>query len=186
MTRKKLFRRGALVCAFAAIAAAVALPTFDAGAQRRGGGRLRAQVYLTQARIPGGLTERSLVSFARGHGARIVNETTDAPLAQRKWLANMIVSFNAPVNDLEYHALFYDIEEGARRFIVDMNIFVNDRNQRTFVQPIRMPRPTFRPNRRTELVVVVAHQEVGGVRFAIAGEEVRRTGRVDFSDDETH
>lgn len=185
MTRTKLFRRGALVCAIAAIAAAIALPTFDVGAQRRGGGRLRAQVYLTQARIPGGLNERSLIGFARGHSARILNETTDTPLAQRKWLANLVVAFNAPVNDLEYHVLFYDIEDGPRRFIVDMNIFVNDRNQRTFVQPIRMPRPTFRPNRRTELVVTVSRQEVGDVHFAIAGEEVRRTGQVDFSDEET-
>jgi hypothetical protein len=183
MKAKWSWARVGLVSALVAIGGAIALPSFDATAQRRGG-RLRAQVYLTQARIPGSLTERSLIGFARGHSARILNETTEAQLNDRKWLANLVVAFNAPVNDLEYHILFYDIEDGPRRFIVDMNIFVNDRNQRTFVQPIRLPRPTFRPNRRTELVVTVSRQEVGSARFAIAGEEPRRTGQVNFSDDE--
>jgi len=185
MKAKQFWARVGLASATLAIVGAVALPSFDADAQRRGG-HLRAQVYITQARIPGAGTERALIGFARGHSARILNETTEAVLTQRKWLANLVVAFNSPVNDLEYHILFYDIEDGPRRFIVDMNIFVNDRNQRTFVQPIRLPRPTFRPNRRTELVVTVSRQEVGGARFAIAGEEPRRTGRVDFSEDETH
>ncbi len=101
----------------------------------------------------------------------------------------MITAFNRPPGDLEFHVLFYDIEDGARRFISDMSTFVNDRSQKTFVQRLRLERGDgrhdgFQPNRRMELVVTVRRREVGRKRFALIGEEIARTGRVDFSEGE--
>jgi hypothetical protein len=148
--------------------------------------RLRATVYVTQAAIPRGLSEKALIGFARGHQARIMNETTETDLAQRHWTGNMVVQFSAAPGDLEYHALFYDLTDGARDFINDMSIFIHDREQRTYVQRINLPRPTFRPNRRLELVVTIAHAEVGRVRVELRGEEVRHSGTVDFSEADTH
>jgi hypothetical protein len=148
--------------------------------------RLRASVYVTQAAIPRGLTEKALIGFARGHQARIMQETTEADLTQRHWLGNMIVNFSTPPGDLEYHALFYDVTDGGtRNFINDMAIYIHDRSQRTYVQRINLARPQFRPNRRLELVVTVAHAEVGNVRLEVRGEEPRRDGQVDFSVEDT-
>lgn len=148
--------------------------------------RLRASVYVTQAVIPRGLTEKALIGFARGHQARIMQETTETDLAQRHWAGNMVVQFNSPPGDLEYHALFYDVTDGVRNFIDDMAIYVHDRDQRTYVQRINLARPRFRPNRRLEMVVTVAHAEVGNTRLEIRGEEVRHSGTVDFSEADTH
>jgi hypothetical protein len=148
--------------------------------------RLRATVYVTQAVIPRGLTEKALVGFARGHQARIMQESTETDLAQRHWAGNMVVQFNTPPGDLEYHALFYDITDGVRNFIDDMAIYVHDRDQRTYVQRINLARPRFRPNRRLEMVVTVAHAEVGNTRLEIRGEEVHHSGQVDFSEADTH
>ena len=174
----------ALGCALlAALLAAVVLPRSPAEAQR--GGRIRAQIYLTQQRVPGNLTERGVLAFGRRSNARILNETTAEPINQRKWLANMVLQFNQPPGDLEFHVLFYDVEDGPRRFVEDMSTFVNDRAQRTYVQPIRLPRPRFRPNRRYEMVITVRRAEVGSKQFGLAGEEVRRSGEVSFTDDET-
>ena len=47
----------------------------------------------------------------------------------------------SPLDDLEYHALYYDVTDGAHDFIDDMSINVHDRTQRTFVQRITLPRP---------------------------------------------
>lgn len=152
-----------------------------AGAQR-----LRATVYVTQASIPHGLGEKALIGFARGHQARIMQETTEEDLAQRHWTGNMVVNFNTAPGDLEYHALFYDVTDGVRNFIDDMAIYVHDRDQRTYVQRINLPRPRFRPNRRLEMVITVAHAEVGHVRLEIRGEEVHHSGQVDFSEADTH
>jgi hypothetical protein len=116
-------------------------------------------------------------------------ETTDAPIPEREWKAEMITSFNRPPGDLEFHVLFYDVEEGARRFVTDMSTFVNDRSQKTFVQRLRLDRgggrhEGFQPNRRMELVVTIRRAEVGRQRFELIGEEIARTGTVDFSEDE--
>lgn len=166
------------------LVALTALPSswMPAAEAQRG---LRATIYVTQAAIPRNLTERALLGFARGHQARVMNETTDTPLNQRRWLGNMVIQFSAPIDDLEYHALYYDTTDGARNFIDDMAINVHDRSQRTFVQRITLPRPRFRPNRRIEMVVTVRRAEVGRVRFELRGEEERRSGVVTFSDEDT-
>ncbi|MFK8004578.1 MAG: hypothetical protein AB8H86_33730 [Polyangiales bacterium] len=162
------------------LAGAFGLTTpFDAVAEAQRG--LRARVYLTQARIPRSLTERRLISFARRHNARRLQETTDAPIAERDWRANMVTAFNRPVGDLEFQVLFYDIEDGARRFIgPPMSTFINNREEKTFVQRIRLERPHFDPNRRMELVVTVRRQEVGRARFEVVGERVQHSGEVTF------
>jgi hypothetical protein len=96
----------------------------------------------------------------------------------------MVVSFNAPVNDMEFQVLFYDVQDGPRRFVNDMSTMVNDRSQKTFVQKVTLPRPGFKPNRQMELVVTVKRAEVGRLRFGVVGEEIKRSGEVSFSDTE--
>jgi hypothetical protein len=144
----------------------------------------KAQIFLVQAAIPKTLTEKSLIAFGRRNANRILRETTDADLKSRKWKADMIVAFSQPVNDMEFQILFYDTHEGARRFVNDMAIMVNDRKQKTFVQKVTLPRPQFKPNRNMELVVTVRRAEVGRLKFGVVGEEIKRSGEVSFSDNE--
>jgi hypothetical protein len=145
---------------------------------------LKAQVYLVQAKIPNKLTEKALIGFARKNANKLLREATDAPVKERKWQAEMVISFNAPVNDMEFQVLFYDIQDGPRRFVNDMSTMVNDRSQKTFVQKVTLPRPSFKPNRQMELVVTVKRAEVGRMKFGVIGEEIRRSGEVSFSDKE--
>jgi hypothetical protein len=144
---------------------------------------MKATVYLTQAQIPRGLSEKAMLGFARGHNAKLLQETT-GELKTRKWKANMVVSFNQPVGDMEFTVLFYDIHDGARRLVNDMSTMVSNRSEKTFVQPISLPRPAFKPNRNMELVVTVRRAEVGRLKFGVVGEEAKRSGTVDFSDEE--
>lgn len=167
----------ALLCALAILG-----PDLVAQAQRGGGG-LRCSVHITQARIPNSLSESGLLGFARRHRARRLRESAEPELNDRKWLANAVFQFNRPPGDLEFHALFYDIHDGPRNFVSEMSVFVSDRSQRTVLHRLRLPRPTFRPNRRMEMVVTVRRQEVGTARFETAGEEVQHSGMVDFTDE---
>ena len=180
MNSRRLIAPAALLLAALLAVAAFAAPPADA--QRR----LRAQIYLTQAQIPRSLTEASLIGFARGHAARRMAETTAEAIPQRKWLGNLVIAFAAPPGDLEFHVLFYDLTDGGRRFVDDMSTYVNDRTQRTYVQPIRLARPKFKPNRRMEMVVTVRREEVARSAFEMIGEEIQRSGTVSFSDDDTH
>lgn len=145
---------------------------------------LKARVYLVQAKIPSKLSERSLIAFGRRNANRLLRETKDGEVKSRKWKAEMIVSFNRPVDDMEFQVLFYDVHDGPRRFVNDMAIMVSDRKQKTFVQKVTLPRPAFKPNRQMEMVVTVRREEVGRLKFGVVGEEIRRSGEVSFSDKE--
>jgi hypothetical protein len=166
-----------LLGAAVALASALLPPLAEAA-------RLKAQVFLVQARIPKDVSERGLLSFAQRNRMRLLREEREAEVKKRKWKAEMIVSFNRPVDDLEFQVLFYDIHDGPRRFVDDLATFVNDRKQKTFVQKVSLPRPRFKPNRNMELVVTVKRQEVGRLKFGVVGEEIQRSGEVSFGDDE--
>ncbi len=145
---------------------------------------MKAQIYLVQANIPAKLTEKALIGFARANANKLLRETNDKEVKTRKWKSDMVIVFSKPVDDMEFSVLFYDVQDGPRKFINDMAIMVNDRKQKTFVQKVTLPRPSFKPNRQIELVATVRREEVGRMRFNIVGEEIKRSGEVSFSDNE--
>jgi len=147
--------------------------------------QLRANVFLSQNKIPSGLNEKGLLGFMRSHKTARLRETSEEKLEERKFTAEMVTQFNAPPGDLEFHVLFYDIHDGSRQFVEDMSTFIDDRKQSVFLQRVKLPRPRFKPNRRMELVVTVKRAEVGSLKFITEGEEVRRSGTVDFGPDGT-
>ena len=146
---------------------------------------LMAKIYLTQKGISRSLSEAGVIRFAAANKATRLRESTDAPIEDRQWRANLVVRFNQPVGDSEFEVLFYDIQTPDRKFIAPaMTVFVNDRSQRTIVHKLRLKRPQFEPNRRLEMVVTVRRQEVGRYRFQILGDRVQHSGEVTFTDDE--
>jgi hypothetical protein len=172
MTKRTRFGSLLAVLAIALVVGSLA-PIAEAGG-------LKAQVFLVQSKVPAKLTEKALIQFGRRNAARILRESNEANLKERTWKAEMIVSFNSAVNDMEFQVLFYDIHDGPRRFVQDLSTFVNDRSQKTFVQRVSLPRPDFKPNRNMELVVTVRRQEVARLKFGLVGEEKKRSGVVNF------
>jgi len=146
---------------------------------------LRAKIFLTQKGVPRTLSESGILRFAQSNKATRLIETSDGPVEDREWRATLVANFSSPVGDSEFGVLFFDIQTAERKFIAPaMTVFVNDRNQRTIVHKLRLPRPQFQPNRRLEMVVTVRRQEVGRYRFQILGDRVQHSGEVTFSDDE--
>lgn len=146
---------------------------------------MKAQVYITQSKLPSGLSEKALIGFARSNNQKLIRETTSEPVKERRWLASMVIAFSRAVDDMEFTVLFYDVHDGPRRFVDDMSVMVNKKTEKTFVQKLAMDRPKFKPNRNMELVVTVKREEVGRLKFGVLGEEIKRSGTVSFSDEET-
>jgi hypothetical protein len=65
-----------------------------------------------------------------------------------------------------------------------MSTFISDRSQKTYLQPVTLERPRFKPNRNMELAIIVHREEVGVTKFGVVGEEPRRSGNINFTDDE--
>lgn len=169
-------RFGALAILTAALLAISAYPiAVEAGA-------LKANVYMTQHKIPNNLSQSGLIGFVRSHGTTRLRESSEEKIDERKFMAEMVTQFSQPPGDLEFHVLFYDIHDGSRQFIEDMSTFIDDKKQKTFLQRVKLPRPRFKPNRRMELVVTVKRTEVGSLKFITEGEEKRHSGVVSFDD----
>ena len=150
----------------------------------RGSGRPQSPGASRSGPDPEQADREALIPFARSHANKILRETTDADLKARKWKGEMIVSFNAPVNDMEFQVLFYDVHDGPRRFVDDMSTMVNDRTRRRSSKRSRCRARMFKPNRNMEMVVTVKRAEVGRIKFGVVGEEAKRSGEVTFSDKE--
>src|SRR3954471_6738298 len=94
--------RTIVAAVFSALLLAIMIPvTVEAGS-------LKANVFLTQNKIPGSLTEKGLLGFVKSHKAARLRESSEEKLEERKFMAEMVTQFNAPPGDLEFHVLFYD------------------------------------------------------------------------------
>jgi hypothetical protein len=158
-------------------AALLAIAAFPIAVSAAG---LKANVFLTQNKIPNGLTEKGLLGFVRSHKTERLRESSEPNVDERKFMAEMVTQFSGPPGDLEFHVLFYDIHDGARKFIEDMSTYIQDKKQKVYLQRVKLPRPRFKPNRRMELVVTVKRSEVGSLKFITDGEEKRNSGVVSF------
>ena len=121
---------------------------------QRGG---RAAAYIVQTQVPRNMETRALIRFGRSHAARRLNETTGGPINERIWLAKLIINFGRPLGDVQYDILYYDVTHG-RTLVTTQEVFVNDRTQPAYVNPIRLRRPQFSPGQRIEVVVTVRHR----------------------------
>lgn len=161
-----------------AIALALAVLVASPLAVRAAG--LKANIYLTQNKIPNGLTEKGLIGFVKSHNAKILRESSEEKLDERKFMAEMVVQFSSPPNDAEFHVKFFDIHDGPRKYVEDMPVYIMDKKQKVYLQRVKLPRTRFKPNRRMELVATVKGTEVGSLKFGVEGEEKRNTGVVNF------
>ncbi|MEZ4335996.1 MAG: hypothetical protein R3B82_05155 [Sandaracinaceae bacterium] len=166
-------RRLSVLTAFAARRLALAGPLAPAGRARQ---RLRCQIHVTQAAIRG--TSQVLGLIAAAATAQRLRGLTGEPRRAR-WHGAVFAS-PAPPGDRQFHALFYDRDRLPELHPRDERSSRADRTQRTVLHRINLPRPTFRPNKRIEMVVTVHRQEVGSTRFIVDGEEIppQRPGRL--------
>ncbi|MCA9576028.1 MAG: hypothetical protein R3B40_11190 [Polyangiales bacterium] len=166
-----------LALALAAAALCVLALRPEAADAQRGG---RAAAYIVQAQVPRNMEASALLRFGRSHAARRLQETSGGPINERMWLAKLIVNFGRPLGDVQYDVLYYDVTRG-RTLVTTQEVFVNDRTQQAFVNPVRLRRPQFSPGQRIEVVVTVRHREVATARTELNGEVPRSSGEVDFT-----
>jgi hypothetical protein len=148
-------------------------------------GSLKATIHLTQHEISKSAnTEQKLMRWLQSGVAlaatRPAAETTEPEMDQRKFLINMVVAFNAPINDYEFTAHVYDIEDGPRGSDKLFPVMTPNKGDKVIVTKLKLPRPEFKPQRRYEVVIVVRKAEVGSKKFMTGGEKKKNTGLVEF------
>jgi|SRR5690554_151007 len=166
--------------------ATIFLPELFGALERAEGQRgPKAQIYVVQRSVPRTLPgANGHVNFGKKHNKRVLQEVTDVPVAERSWLARLIVKFDRPLGDWEFDVVFYDLSDGKRRYMdPPMTMRVSDRDGSLFIQPIELKRPQFEPGMELELTLRTRGQEAGSRKIRLAGERIRvqHTGEVDFT-----
>jgi hypothetical protein len=145
-------------------------------------GRYAGQVIIFDARPPSRWANDSIFhSFVRAHRTNRVEAD-----AEGNWHIEYMAFFRRPVDDREVQVLFYDVHDSAERYITSYSLYLSDRSQRVVGGSADLDRRDFRPNRYHRIVVTSRQQTIATLdRFALIGEEPQRSGRVDFTLEET-
>jgi hypothetical protein len=131
---------------------------------------LKAKITMTQEKIPRKISEKELIAFVKKHQTKRLEETKESNVKERMWKADVLILFNYPIDALEFDLVFYDIQKGVRIMVERRSTLLNKRDQKTYLERIKLRRPQYKPNRKMELTVEVKRAEVGRFKFTIAGE----------------
>ena len=144
--------------------------------------RYAGQVILFDARPPSSWrTDAVFHGFVRAHRTNRLEAEEDG-----NWRVEYMAFFRRPLDDREVQVLFYDVHDASDRYIASYSLYLHTPNQRVVGGSARLDRPDFRPNRYYRVVVTSRRQTVAQLeRFALVGDEPERTGRVDFSVEDT-
>ena len=162
LTKRKVAATVALTVAFTVLFA-----LFYQSAEARPS---KAKIYMTQEKIPRKLTEKELVAFVKKHQTKRLEETKDSNIKKRIWKANVVFAFKRPLGAMEFDLVFYEIKRGVRILVERRNTLLNDSTQKTYLEKIKLRRPSYKPNRKMVLAVEVNRAEVGRFKFSTIGE----------------
>lgn len=143
--------------------------------------RYAGQVIIFDARPPSRWrTDSVFHRFVRAHRTNRIAAGDDG-----NWRIEYMAFFRRPVGDREVQVLFYDVHD-AERYISSYSLYLADPSQRIVGGNARLERPDFRPNRYYRIVVTSRRRTIATLdRFALVGDEPERSGRVDFTLEET-
>ncbi len=144
--------------------------------------RYAGKVLLFKRRPPSTWRTASIFhQFVRNHRVNRIRAGDDG-----NWRFEYMAFFRRPINDREVQVLFYDANSRNERYINSYSLYLQDRQQRIVGGTARLERPDFRPNRYYRIVVTSRRRTVARLnRFVLIGDEEERSGRVDFSDEDT-
>lgn len=142
----------------------------------------RATVYVVGGTVPHSIASASgLLSYARSHRARQLQESTAEPMNERHWYADVVVQFSRPLTERSFTILVNDVTDGTPSLVGGPVDSMVGRDQTVIVQNIRIDRPRARPNRDVQVVVTVHRTEVGRANVRLVGEVPRSSGSLDFT-----
>lgn len=105
----------------------------------------------------------------------------------KRWTIYYAAFFKKPVNDLEIKVTVYDITTGERRFVMSWEEFLTERGQRIVVGRAELKREEGKldANAKVMMVMESGGKVIATATFYAVGEAKKRSGKADFSEEET-
>lgn len=106
--------------------------------------------------------------------------------AKQTWKIYYAAFFKKPLNDLEIVVKLYDVGGGQKSLLASFEQYADQRGQQALLAMFTLDRKQVGVNKQVLMVLEVGGRAVASGKFKILGEEERLTGKVDFSEDDTH
>ena len=105
--------------------------------------------------------------------------------AKQTWRIYFAAFFRKGLADIEIEVKLYDTSKPGSAPFATFEQYVDQRGQKSLLADFTLERKLVGVNRDVMMVLEVAGQSVATGKFRILGEEEKRSGKVDFSGDET-
>ena len=80
----------------------------------------------------------------------------------------------------------YDTQTGSKVLLASFEQYVDQRGQTALLSQFTLERKLVGVNKQVLMIIEVGGRSVASGKFKILGQEERLSGKVDFSEDDTH
>lgn len=101
----------------------------------------------------------------------------------KSWKVYIAAFFRKPLNDLEITVKLYDVTTGQRHLVNSFEQYTEGRGQTSLISHIKLEREYFGVNKKIMVVMETRKAILAQGTFHILGEEVKHSGKVDFTDE---
>ncbi len=101
----------------------------------------------------------------------------------QSWKIYIAAFFRKPLNDLEVTVKLFDVTTGRRHLINSFEQYTEGRGQTSLISHIKLERAYFGVNKKIMIQMETRKAILAQGTFHILGEEEKRSGKVDFTED---
>lgn len=101
----------------------------------------------------------------------------------KSWKIYIAAFFKKPLNDLEVTVKLFDVTTGRRHLVNSFEQYTEGRGQTSLISHIKLEREYFGVNKKIMIQMETRKTILAQGTFHILGEEVKHSGKVDFTED---
>lgn len=138
------------------------------------------RIMLSDKRFP--TSAKSLAAF----NARVSKQSRTSFFEDKdqKWKIYFAGFLKAPLNDVEYMVKLYELSGRSQRLLATIEQFTDSRGQASLLSHMTLERKAIGANKELLMTIENRGKVLASSRFKILGQQEKRTGKVDFTEDE--
>jgi hypothetical protein len=138
------------------------------------------RIMLSEKRFP--TSARSLAEF----NAKITKQSKTSFFEDKdkKWKIYFAGFLKTPLNDVEYIVKLYELSGRSQRLLATIEQFTDSRGQASLLSNMQLERKTIGANKEILITIENRGKVLASSRFKLLGAHEKRSGKVDFSEEE--
>ncbi len=138
------------------------------------------RIMLSDKRFPA--SARSLAEF----NAKVTKQSRTSFFEDKdkKWKIYFAGFLKTPLNDVEYMVKLYELTGRGQRLVATIEQFTDSRGQASLLSNMLLERKTIGANKELLMTIENRGKVLASSRFKILGQHEKRSGKVDFTEEE--